>query len=269
MLLYRKRPRERGKTDFRCLICELHYPSQHRCTVHFHGTLKGMQYALFPTIRASKPSPPIFVWQSAAASGGAQLLLPPHLGGVPDDLVTTFTPEERKHGRPFSITGSVINTPGLPPMYDWELHPADTDFFQVKTGTFFEIANLNMRLAFLPRVPRQLADSVFSRALVECDGLLTASAPAYDGEQTLASIDAWAAESNKPVYNLGPMRPFTPGTTDFSQATLTAEIATAPLGVGVKAKSFLDEKLSTLGECSVIYICLGSVFWCVGNSTRS
>lgn len=242
---------------------------QPRSTTHFNGALKGIQYALFPIIRASKPSPLIFVWQSAAASGGAQLLLPPHLGGIPDDLVTAFTPEERKHGLPFSITGSVINTPGLPPMYDWELHPANTDFFQVKTGVFFEISNYNMRLVFLSCFPRRLADLVCSRATVECDGLLTDSALAYDGEETLASINAWATELNKPVHNIGPLRPFTPGTTDFSKATLAAEIDTAPPGVGAKVKSFLDEKLSTLGECSVVYICLGSMFWSAHGELKS
>ena len=95
----------------------------------------------------------------------------------------------------------------------------------------------------------------------ECDGLISACAPGYDGEKMLAAVDAWAAESGRPVYNVGPMRPFKTGTTDFSEATLAVEMAATPPGVGAKVLSFLDGALSTKGEDSVVYICLGTHSW--------
>lgn len=106
---------------------------------------QGMEFPLFPVIRASQPAPPIFVYQSSAAAGIAQFLLPPHLGGISEDLVTPFNDDERKNGRPFDISGKIIKTPGLPAMYDWELHPADTSYFGVKPGFLFWVANMNMQ----------------------------------------------------------------------------------------------------------------------------
>lgn len=55
--------------------------------------------------------------------------------------------------------------------------------------------------------------------------------------------------------------PFKPGTTDFSLATLDAEMKTAPPGVGEAIMTFLDKALSTYGKESVVYICFGSFFW--------
>lgn len=104
-----------------------------------------MQLALFPVIRSSVPAIPLYCFQPAAAAGMAQFMLPPHLGGLADDLVAPFTEDEQKDGRPYDITGKVIKTAGLPDMYDYELHPADTSMMGAKPGVFFYMANLNMR----------------------------------------------------------------------------------------------------------------------------
>lgn len=104
-----------------------------------------MQFALFSIIRSTPSPPPIYDFQSSAAAGIAHFLLPPQFGGIPDDIAAPFNEDEKISGRPFSITGKVIKTPGLPDMYDHEIHPADTTFFLAKPGVFFYIGNLNMQ----------------------------------------------------------------------------------------------------------------------------
>lgn len=148
-------------------------------------------------------------------------------------------------------------------MYDWELHPADIPHL----GTAYIIEPVHFYMKSIPvSIMLLLASlihgpSTFRRGLNECDGLISACAPGYDGEKTLAAVDAWAAESGKPVYNVGPMRPFKAGTTDFAEAALAVEMAATPPGVGAKVMSFLDSALRTKGEDSVVYICLGTHSW--------
>lgn len=235
--------------------------------------IQGMQYALFQVIRDTQLSPPLFVYQPATAAGIAQVLLPPHLGGSVDDTTKPFTVDERKNGRALSTKGDVIKTPGLPPMYDWELYPGDIEFFGVKPGVMHETSHIFLRcgLLFMSRFIYVFTTNG-DRAMSECDGILTANCPAFDGEPVLAAMDKWAAESGRLIFNLGPMRPLIPGTTDMPESSLDAEIAASPPGVGAKVISFLDEMLHAKGRESVVYICLGSMFWYViyrlGLSTR-
>ena len=123
---------------------------------------QGLQYALFRSIRAVAPSPPLFVWQSGAAAGIIHYLFPPRLGGASTDFLTDFTPEERKTGRPFKVTGHVINSPGLPPMYDWELHPADIP--HIGTAHINEPVHLYMKSVPFPII--LLLDSLTHGALL-------------------------------------------------------------------------------------------------------
>ena len=97
--------------------------------------------------------------------------------------------------------------------------------------------------------------------LLESDGILTTFAVAYEGEEALSVMPKWSGETNRPTFHLGPLLPFKEGTTEFSQATLDAEVAAAPKGVGEAIQSFLDRALATEGERSVIYICFGTWFW--------
>lgn len=102
---------------------------------------------------------------------------------------------------------------------------------------------------------------LFGRALLESDGILTTNAVGYDGADALSVMSKWSDETNRPTFHLGPMLPFKEGTTEFSQATLDAEVAAAPKGVGEAIQSFLDRALATKGEYSVIYIGFGTHFW--------
>lgn len=81
-------------------------------------------------------------------------------------------------------------------------------------------------------------------------------------------MDAWAKELGKSVYNLGPMRSFKIGSTAFPQAALDGEVANAPGGIGIKVMQFLNEMLQVKGKQSVVYICLGSMFWWVRSKYR-
>jgi hypothetical protein len=76
---------------------------------------------------------------------------------------------------------------------------------------------------------------------------------------------------NKPVFNIGPMVPLKPGTTEFSQASLDAEVAATPGGMSVSRVGnigdaivkFLNNALEKYGESSVVYISFGTFFWWV------
>lgn len=104
-----------------------------------------MQFALFDVIRAGADAPPIYAFQSSAGAGVAHHLLPPAFGGGADDLAAPFNAAEQAHGRRYGVSGKIVKTPGLPDVYDWELHPADTSVTGMVPGVFPYIANLNMQ----------------------------------------------------------------------------------------------------------------------------
>lgn len=124
-----------------------------------------MEFALFPIIRSSTPAPPIYAFQSSAAAGINQFLLPSRFGGHGHDLASPFTEEEKKNGRPLKITGAVMKTPGIPNMYDYELYPADTSLFGAKPGIFFYVGNVTMQYAFyfLTTMPQSLTLTMLQR----------------------------------------------------------------------------------------------------------
>lgn len=103
---------------------------------------------------------------------------------------------------------------------------------------------------------------IMRRAMVSCDGWITANSSAFDGEKTLASLSAWGASLDKPMFNVGPLRPFENGA-KYSEKALATEVANVPGGFGVKVMTFLDTALKTHGKQTAIYISFGSMFWYV------
>ena len=99
--------------------------------------------------------------------------------------------------------------------------------------------------------------------MLESDGVATAGSVGYDGEELSGVMGEWAAESGKLSYHLGPMLPLEPGSGEFTQNTINAEIAAAPPGVGSQVQNFLSDVLKRRGVHSVIYICFGTTFWFV------
>lgn len=84
-----------------------------------------MQYALFSTIRSRDPAPPIVLWQTLPVAGLALggLLAAAAPGSLHDAIFAEFSDEERLNGREIPTTGMILDIPGLPRMYDWELCP--------------------------------------------------------------------------------------------------------------------------------------------------
>lgn len=105
------------------------------------------------------------------------------------------------------------------------------------------------------------ANLIITRSLYESDGIITSCALGYDGEAALSALSNWAAGKNYPTFHVGPLLPFKQGTTEFSKATLDAELAIAPEGVADAIQSFLDAQFDAKGESSVVYICFGTLFW--------
>lgn len=87
---------------------------------------QAVQNALFPLIRSftsATPAPSIYAWQFGAAAG---LAVTGIFSSTPenaerDPLVRAYSDEEKLHGRQLPVTGRIIDSPGLPRMYDWEL----------------------------------------------------------------------------------------------------------------------------------------------------
>ena len=103
----------------------------------------------------------------------------------------------------------------------------------------------------------------------EADAVASTCAEGYESD-LITTAAAWIAEmNNRPLFSLGPLMPLQAGTSKFSQASLDAEIASAPGGMGgdpkvnagKKAVQFLNNALQKYGEHSVVYISFGTFFW--------
>ncbi|KZW02223.1 UDP-Glycosyltransferase/glycogen phosphorylase [Exidia glandulosa HHB12029] len=186
-------------------------------------------YSWYPILRTS-PKTSIMWYVAGTAAGGAYICQP---GGryTVDELL------DKNKGRP-QMTGRILQLAAHPPMYDWEFAPQKLEHFDIMIKL----------------------EAVITQALDESDGIVTTCSVGFDGEAALAGMDALATR-NRPSFHLGPLVPFKDGTTEFSPATLEAELATAPPGVASAIQSFLDDHLTSKGSHSVIYICFGTHVW--------
>ncbi|KAI0633271.1 hypothetical protein C8Q77DRAFT_1073203 [Trametes polyzona] len=147
--------------------------------------------------------------------------------------------EARRTGRPMmeiadeiisKIDGSIIHPPGLPPMYDYELHPQEYPIPDNISTTAFWLGHRR-------------------------DTLVTPES--YEPEAVIA-LKSWLRELSKPAYVVGPLLPphgARAVAPEMEQSLEARDIAT-----------FLDGTLGTSGERSLLYISLGSVFWPVKAS---
>ncbi|KAI9067516.1 glycosyltransferase family 1 protein [Trametes sanguinea] len=123
--------------------------------------------------------------------------------------------------------GELVKSPCLPLMYDYEYHPQSVDF------------------------PPDFAGNVLihvNRCLREADGMITIDAAEYH-PPTTAVVRAWFAP--RPAYFAGPLVPRTAGTEGVLDADQSA----------VEVTRFLDARLQSHGERSVMLISYGSMFW--------
>jgi len=80
-----------------------------------------------------------------------------------------------------------------------------------------------------------------SRLLKDCDGILTVSAHAWEGD-AIAALRAWFSKSGKSLFALGPLLPSTFGTLQESHRGAD------------DVKDFLDSMLGQKGEKSVLLV---------------
>ncbi|OSD06681.1 glycosyltransferase family 1 protein [Trametes coccinea BRFM310] len=124
--------------------------------------------------------------------------------------------------------GELIESPCLPPMYDYEYHPQTVDF------------------------PPDFAGSVLihvNRCLREADGMITIDAAEYH-PPTAAVVRAWFAP--RPAYYAGPLVP---------RSARALEGDGAPAEAEAELTRFLDARLESHGVKSVMLISYGSMFW--------
>ncbi|KAJ7131524.1 UDP-Glycosyltransferase/glycogen phosphorylase [Mycena crocata] len=185
---------------------------------------------------------PVFTFASFNAASIIRLYGPESLGGV-GDIGAKMDAEALRTGRDAGeigdemwerTDGTVLNIPGIRPMYDYEVFPQE--------------------LILPPGVYRTPLLREAHSMFLECDGAFLGTSPAYEGDgKTLAALEGWFTQTlHKPVYTVGPVLP--PGY--FSQKTDTA---LAPRDAEVVA--FLDSKRGQFGDKSVLLITFGSIFF--------
>ncbi|KAI0649587.1 UDP-Glycosyltransferase/glycogen phosphorylase [Trametes meyenii] len=122
--------------------------------------------------------------------------------------------------------GDIIRSPGLPPMYDFELHPQAYPMApEFTAGVLIQIA----------------------RILKDTDGVITMDAADYHPE-AVAALRKWFGNTSREIVYAGPLVP--QGRQD-----------SAPDENANGAIAFLDAQLQSRGKRSVILISFGSMFW--------
>ncbi|GJJ12775.1 hypothetical protein Clacol_007020 [Clathrus columnatus] len=171
---------------------------------------------------------PVFVFSFSSTSLTLRILL---RGDVPAQAERL----SKETGRPIDEIlmefyqpnkGQVIDIPGLPSMYDYEVVPHLSP----------------VMLAFYLKMGSRSYDS-----FQNCSGIITTSNWVYESQGTRA-LEKYLSETNRPLYVLGPLGLITP-----EQLKESSEERTAT--------AFLDGILTKRGKQSLIYVSFGSLFW--------
>ncbi|GJJ05885.1 hypothetical protein Clacol_000072 [Clathrus columnatus] len=125
----------------------------------------------------------------------------------------------------------IIRIPGLPPMYDYEFFPQETNMPK-------EIVKIQLKM------------HKYAYTMVhEFDGLINASSVAFEAEACHAT-KAWYAERNKPFYIVGPLVPddmLTDNDNELGRSVLSTKES--------EVMRFLDKVYATSGKQSLLYVC--------------
>ncbi|KAJ7678554.1 UDP-Glycosyltransferase/glycogen phosphorylase [Mycena rosella] len=182
----------------------------------------------------SGTSVPIVAWVTGGASTILRLFGPESMGGLGNFGERIDAEAQRTGKNPVEIgdkifrhtDGTVVNIPGLPPMYDYEFFPQKLPFEA-------------------PVSPIVRGGYTF---LMACDAVIISTAEAYE-EVSLKALESWFTSLSKPLYAVGPLLP-----SEFGAETQLGE---NDMGF----KTFLDRMLAEYGAHSVIFISFGTVFW--------
>ncbi|KAH9849890.1 UDP-Glycosyltransferase/glycogen phosphorylase [Lenzites betulinus] len=180
----------------------------------------------------------MYSWASASTYVLFHVFGPKQYGGR-GSFIKDIEAEAQRTGRPLDDiavevlrpTGKVIESPGLPPMYDFEYHPQA-----------------------LP-VPKALVGALFPHvfdSLEACDGVLLNTTEPYEHE-AVAAVRKWYAETGRPVYVCGPLVPPQSANATANEKQQSNDSDSIQV--------FLDSTLETSGEKSLLYIAFGSVYW--------
>ncbi|OJT07325.1 Anthocyanidin 3-O-glucosyltransferase 5 [Trametes pubescens] len=137
----------------------------------------------------------------------------------------------------FTLNGRLVNSPCTPTMHDYERHPQQV---MLPKEAFGEI---------LLRIGRNTYTT---------DGIVTIDAAEYQPEATNAIRAFYAERGSGSVFYAGPLLP-------SGAKAVSAEKTLSQNGTGIM--DFLDEKLKSVGERSVLYLSFGSLFWPANPAT--
>ncbi|KAH8930200.1 glycosyltransferase family 1 protein [Atractiella rhizophila] len=199
---------------------------------------------------------PILEWIGTPLHAWLRTVAPAEFGGqgnIIEDAKTTFENPEERRGRsideiaayfafhdPRRQPDRLINTPGLPIVYEWEATPQE------------------------PEVPKDV-DKIFSRLLElnnDVDGIIFQTIEEYEPPEALmAGQQILGKNGIRPLFLVGAQQPPTVWTAGDSKAagTLARPLATKDGDTAVF--KFLDKCEEEFGARSVLYISFGSFFW--------
>ncbi|KAH9934153.1 UDP-Glycosyltransferase/glycogen phosphorylase [Fomitopsis serialis] len=178
----------------------------------------------------------ILVWYSAAAAALLSFYGPERTGGR-NAAFSRVHEEVKRSGRPLhqvaaeaclACPGSVIEIPGLPPMYDYELFPQEVPFRDMIAVMFFDTY----------------------QTLDGCDGVILSTPECYEPE-TIDAVRKYYNETSRSIFVCGPL------TASSSRATVSED--QGPQATAVE--QVLDRALQERGKGSLLYISFGSLFW--------
>ncbi|KAF8586996.1 glycosyltransferase family 1 protein [Ramaria rubella] len=187
---------------------------------------------------------PVYAWQTTYSSATLRIMGPEEYGGLGNVAAKADAKAEATDQDLQVISdelyrpagGKLITVHGLPPMYDYEFTPQEPRKDLLRNFFFNSAYN-------------------FAR---ECDGFFGVSSPVYEKE-SLDEMRAWLAETNRPVYAVGPLAPPGVGREGLSESSQRAEIKS--LENGSEFQIFLDKTLKSHGKNSTVYFSFGSTFW--------
>ncbi|GJJ16165.1 hypothetical protein Clacol_010445 [Clathrus columnatus] len=180
---------------------------------------------------------PILTWNPCVIGPVMRVVGPEALGGIGNieakakELAerTGKSLDEAEAEIDHPQNGEIIRIPGLPPMYDYE-------FFPQETNTPKEIVKI------------QLTMHKYAYTMVhEFDGLINASSVAFEPEACHAT-KAWYAERNKSCYIVGPLVPddmLTDNDNELGRSVLSTKES--------EVMKFLDKVYATSGKQSLLY----------------